>query len=222
MNKIFSITIDGPAGAGKSTIAKIVAKKLGIEYVDTGAMYRAITWFMMNKGVDLKDKERIIRELKNIKIDYENGKVFINGIDTSKYIRKEEVSEKTSFIASIPEVREFLRNFQREISKNKSVVMEGRDIGSVVLPDAEFKFYLDASVDERAKRRYLELKKKGENVSFEDVKKSIIERDKKDTSRGLCPLVIPEGAIIIDSTDKSIEEVAKIIIDAVLNRKDTI
>jgi len=218
MDKIFSITIDGPAGAGKSTIAKLIAKKLHINYIDTGAMYRAITWKALTENIDLKNKDKIIEMCRRIKIEYENGKVFIDGIDTSKYIRDEKITENTSFVAAIEEVRTYLRKFQRKLSKEKSIVMEGRDIGSVVLPDAKYKFYLDATVEERAKRRYLELKQKGIKVDFEKVKRSIIERDKKDTSRGLCPLIVPEGAYIIDSTDKTIEEVAEEIIRVVRNK----
>lgn len=219
MPEIFSITIDGPAGAGKSTIAKLIAEKLNIDYIDTGAMYRALTWKAIQEKIDLRDRDSIARMCKNLNIEYREGKFYIDGLDTSKYIRSEKITENTSFVASIEEVRDFLREFQRKISKEKSIVMEGRDIGSVVLPDAKYKFYLDATIEERAKRRYLELKEKSPDIDFEKIKKSIIERDRKDTSRGLCPLVIPEGAYIIDSTNKTVEEVAEEIIRIVKEGK---
>ncbi|MCD6412921.1 MAG: (d)CMP kinase [Elusimicrobia bacterium] len=208
----FVITIDGPAGAGKSTIAKIVADRLGICYIDTGAMYRAVTYKVMKERVDFKDADKIVTLAKNSAIEFKDGKIFLDGADVSEKIRTRAVTNYTSAVAAIGEVRKILRNFQRQYAREKSIVMEGRDIGTVVFPNAKYKFYLDASLTERAKRRFMELRQKGSNISLEEVIADINRRDNIDLNRGLCPLKIPSGAVVIDSTNKSIEEVAEIII----------
>ena len=210
--KFFVITIDGPAGAGKSTIAKIVAKRLGIRYIDTGAMYRAITYKVLKNKIDFKDDSAIASLAKESDIEFRNGKIFLDGIDVSEKIRTRAVTNHTSSVAAIAEVRKILRGFQRRYAQKDSIVMEGRDIGTVVFPQAKFKFYLDASITERAKRRFLELKKKGAQITLEEVIADINRRDNIDLNRGLCPLKIPAAAIVIDSTNKTIEEVAELIV----------
>ncbi|MBA3065481.1 (d)CMP kinase [bacterium] len=206
------ITIDGPAGAGKSTIAKIAAAHLGLTYIDTGAMYRAVTYKVLKNGGDFEDTKKIIRLAEKSVILLDNGKIFLDGEDVTDKIRTRQVTNKTSIIAALGEVRKVLRDTQRDFSKTQGVVMEGRDIGTVVFPGAKYKFYLDASITERARRRYEELRAKGQKVQMEDIITDINKRDNLDFNRGLCPLKIPKGAVVIDSTNKSIEEVADIIV----------
>jgi len=202
----------GPAGAGKSTIAKLVARKLQFTYIDTGAMYRAITYKVLKNNCSLTDKERIIELAKGTKIEFKEGKIFLDGEDVSQNIRTRKVTNNTSVIAAIPEVREILRNIQREYARDNNIVMEGRDIGTVVFPEAQHKFYLDASLTERAKRRFLELKNKGVKTTLDEIAAEISERDNIDLNRGLCPLKVPEGATVIDSTNKTIDEVVELIV----------
>ncbi|HDD64988.1 MAG TPA: (d)CMP kinase [Firmicutes bacterium] len=214
--KNFVIAIDGPAGAGKSTVAKIVAEKLGFLYVDTGAMYRALTLKAMKKNIDFRNKEELIKMAENTDLKlYQDTKyrVILDGEDVSEEIRKEEVSKNTHFVASIFEIREILWEMQRSFRETSNIVMEGRDIGSKVFPDAQLKIYLDASVEERAKRRYLQLKEKGEIADIEEIKKEVIERDKKDRNRKIAPLVKLPDAVYIDTTNLTIEEVVERIIN---------
>ena len=214
--KNFVIAIDGPAGAGKSTVAKIVAEKLGFLYVDTGAMYRALTLKAMKKNIDFRNKEKLIKMVENTDMKlYQDTKyrVILDGEDVSEEIRKEEVSKNTHYIASILEIREILWKMQRNFRETCKIVMEGRDIGSKVFPDAQLKIYLDASVEERAKRRYLQLKEKGEAADIEEIKKEVIERDKKDKNRKIAPLVKLPDAIYLDTTNLTIEEVVEKIIN---------
>ncbi|MEA2081970.1 MAG: (d)CMP kinase [Elusimicrobiota bacterium] len=206
------VTIDGPAGAGKSTIAKIAASRLGFTYIDTGAMYRAVTYKTLKSGCDFSDTKKIIQLADESDISLDDGKIFLDGKDVSDKIRTRRVTNKTSIIAALGDVRKILREKQRRFAKTQNLVMEGRDIGSVVFPSAKYKFYLDASITERARRRYSELKEKGDKVKLEDIVKDINKRDNLDLNRGLCPLIIPKGAVVIDSTSKSIEEVAEIIV----------
>lgn len=217
------IAIDGPAGAGKSTIAKIVAKRLGFLYIDTGAMYRAVTWKILQEKIPLNDIKKIIATAKKIDIQLKTLKnqlhTFVDGIDVSSEIRKEEISNLTNEVASIAEVREILRKKQRKLAMRGGVIMEGRDIGTCVFPDAKYKFYLDASVDERAKRRYKQLLQKGERVDLDKIKKAIIERDHKDKNRGINPLRQARDAIVIDSTHMTLKEVANTILDYVKKGK---
>lgn len=208
------IAIDGPAGSGKSTVAKLVAKKLGFFYLDTGAMYRAVAYKM--KKENLSEKE-LIEKLGSIDLrllDTDKGiKVILDGEDITGKIRTEEIGKLASQIAKIPEIREKLVQLQRKIAlEAKNAVLEGRDIGTVVFPDAELKIFMTASPEERAKRRYLQLKEKGENPNYEDILRSVLERDKADMERKIAPLKPAKDAIVIDTTNKTIEEVVNIIV----------
>lgn len=202
------IAVDGHSSCGKSTMAKQIAKALGILYVDSGAMYRAVTWFFM-QYYDLSDNllsdEELIQLLPQISIDFirENDKVFtiLNGKNIESDIRQMAVSEKVSRVSAIPEVREKLVKIQCELAKNHSVIMDGRDIGTVVFPNAEIKFFVTADVEIRAERRYLELKSKGETANFENVYQNIIARDKMDSTRKISPLRKADDAILIDNSN---------------------
>ena len=205
------IAIDGPAGSGKSTIAKLVALELGFEYLDTGAMYRMVTLRLVNKKISLEDIRSIEKELKNMKIDIFNNRFFLNNVDVTDEIRTPIVSENVSKVAKIKEIRYKMVELQREISKSKNTILDGRDIGTVVFPNAEIKIYLIADEVERAKRRYSELKNNSE-ISFEDVLKNIIERDRIDSTRVESPLKKAEDAIEIDTTGNTIEEVKEKIL----------
>ncbi|HBT48756.1 MAG: Cytidylate kinase [Caldanaerobacter subterraneus] len=213
------IAIDGPAGAGKSTAAKKLAKLLGFTYIDTGAMYRAITLKVLRENISLEDEERIVEVARKSDISLDGERVFLDGEDVSEEIRKPIISEKVSVVSQIPEVREILVKKQRKIAEGKNVVMDGRDIGTVVLPDAQFKFFLTASLEERARRRYEELKNKGTEVKYEEVLEEIKKRDSLDSGRKTSPLTIPEGAILIDTTDLTEEEVVERVYEAI--RKNT-
>ncbi len=212
----FVIAIDGPAGAGKSTIAVLVAKKLGFLYVDTGAMYRALTLKALRNKIPLDDRNLLIEMARKSKIDLVMDKktyrVFLDNEDVSKEIRKEEVSKASHFIASVPEIREILWQIQRSYRNNHNIVMEGRDIGSIVFPDAQLKIYLDASVDERVTRRYNQLKQQGIECNTEQLKKEIILRDKRDKNRKIAPLVKCKDAVVIDSTSMTIKEEVDLIV----------
>lgn len=208
---MFKIAIDGPAGAGKSTIAKALAKTLNIEYIDTGAMYRAITLKALRKGIDLDD-DNAYGFLDDTVLDIANGHVYMDGEDVSTAIRTVEVTENASVPARIAKVRTFLVDYQRKISESKSVVMDGRDIGTVVLPRAELKIYLDASVECRARRRMLEREQSGIFKSLEDTMNEITTRDFKDSTRKISPLKCAEDAIVVDSSKMSIDEVVNKII----------
>lgn len=212
----YAITIDGPSGSGKSTIAKILAKKLNITYLDTGAMYRGVGFFVTEKGIKPGDADKVNAVLDEIDMDirYENGeqKVYINEKDVTPYIREHHISMAASTVSKIPEVRLKLVELQRKIAAKTNCVMDGRDIGSYVLPDAKYKFFLTASSEVRAERRYKELIEKGQNVSFEDVLDDINKRDLQDSTRAFAPLVIPEGAVVIDSGSMTIAEVEEKIV----------
>ncbi|WP_294467570.1 (d)CMP kinase [uncultured Anaerofustis sp.] len=215
MDNIINIAVDGPAGSGKSTVAKIIAKKLNITYLDTGSMYRAFTYYALNKNVKANDKEGINDLLESIDLVLDKENVFVNDKDVTKEIRFENIDKNVSDYAAIKEVREKMVNIQREISKGKSVIMDGRDIGSVVLPNAEFKFYLDASSEERAKRRYLQNIERGKEVPYEDILKDIEIRDELDKTREVDPLVICEDAVVVDTSDMNIDDVVEFIINKV-------
>jgi len=219
MNKI-AIAIDGPAGAGKSTIAKIVGKRLNIMYLDTGAMYRAVTLSIIKSCISTEDIDEIEKLLDNIKIDFIGERIYLNGEDVTEKIREQEVSKLVSPVAAIPQVREKLVQIQREIALNNSVVMDGRDIGTNVLKDADVKIFLTASVEERAKRRYKELINKGYKVELDSIKREISIRDEYDSNRKINPLRKAKDAFEIDTTYKSVEEVAEEIINIVKKRWD--
>lgn len=206
-----NITIDGPGGSGKSTIAKALSKDLGITYLDTGAMYRATAYYALSRGVDPADVTAVLAILGDISMDvkYVGGeqKVYICGGDVTPYIREYKISMAASTISKIPEVRLKMVELQRIIAAQTDCVIDGRDIGSYVLPEAKYKFYMTASAEIRAGRRYLELKEKGADVSFDEVLEDIKKRDLQDSTRAFAPLVVPEGAVVIDTSNMSIEEV---------------
>lgn len=218
-SKIYSVAIDGPAGAGKSTIAKKVANILNIEYIDTGAMFRAITLKVLNEGIDPKDSKSIIAILASTDIDFIDNTIYLDNQDVSLDIRENEISKMASHIAKIREVRTKLLELQRDIAKNKSVVMDGRDIATIVLPEADHKFYLTASVDKRADRRYKELVNKNSlDISYESIKDDIIKRDRIDSSREIAPLKQAKDAILIDSSDLNIDQTVDSIVSIILGR----
>ncbi|MGL4606822.1 MAG: (d)CMP kinase [Eubacteriaceae bacterium] len=205
------IAVDGPAGAGKSTIAKIIAKEYQITYLDTGAMYRSIANEVLVQKVDFSDEKKMIELTRNAKISFRKDRVFCNHKDVTEAIRTPEVSMHTSKIACIKEIRELLVEQQREIADSQSVIMDGRDIGSVVLPKADFKFYLDADVTERGIRRLKEFEKNGLKKTLSEIKEEIQKRDDNDQNRVESPLVKVEDAIVIDTTGKTIKEVCEIM-----------
>ena len=205
------IAIDGPAGSGKSTIAKLVAKDMGLVYLDTGAMYRIVTLKALNKGIlgnnDLNYLEEIKKLLDNLNIDIKENGFYLDNVDVSEEIRKPIVSENVSDVAAIREVREKMVDLQRKFSESKNVILDGRDIGTVVFPNADLKIFLVADAKERAKRRYRELIEKGENVEIEEIYENILKRDKIDSTRKESPLKKAKDAVEVDTTSKSIEEV---------------
>lgn len=223
MLKNVSIAIDGPAGAGKSTISKRVAKELGYVYIDTGAMYRAVALFAVKNGIDIKEqRDTLISELDkiNISIAYapEGQKIYLNGEDVSERIRKEDISRGASEVAVIPEVRLKLVDIQRALAQKDSVIMDGRDIGTYVLPNADVKIFLTASADERAKRRYNELIAKGAKCTVEEVKQDMAYRDKNDSEREMAPLKQADDAVLADTTDKNLDEAVQYIKDIIAER----
>lgn len=207
----FVVAIDGPAGSGKSTVSKLIAHKLGIVYIDTGAMYRALTLKAVRSGADLKDQDALVRLAKSAKIDLMDSagglKVILDGEDVSALIRTPELTNNVKFIARVPGVRHEMVVLQRSIGNRSSAVLEGRDIGTVVFPDARYKFYLDADVEERARRRYKELMVSGQKASLAEIKSDVIKRDESDMKRDVGALKKADDAAIIDTTGLSIEEV---------------
>ena len=207
----YNIAVDGPAGAGKSTIAKAVAKKMNLIYVDTGMMYRAIALFVLRQKIDLQDSEKIVEVCKNVDVTirYEDGMqmVLLNGENVSARLRTEEVGTAASVISPIPEVRRKLVELQRKLAAESDCIMDGRDIGTCVLPDAQKKIYLTASSEVRAKRRYDELTAKGETCDLKKIREDIEERDYRDMHRETSPLKQAEDAILLDTSDMTIEEV---------------
>ena len=207
------IAIDGPSGSGKSTTARLLAQRLKITHVDTGAMYRVVTWGLLKEKIDFKDLSNVNSFLDKINISYKNSnEILLNGELLTLEIRKKEITSNVSEVSSINAVRKFLVNLQREIGSKVDCVIEGRDIGSVVFPEADFKFFLTADLDVRSKRRQEELDKIGEVLSIDDIKASIVERDFIDSTREISPLIRPKNAIKIDSTNLTIDEqIEKII-----------
>lgn len=212
----YNIAIDGPAGAGKSTIAKLVAKELGFIYVDTGAMYRGLAVHFLKKGIVPGEVEKIEAACEDAKVElgYENGvqQVYLNGENITSQLREEAVGNMASVSSAVPAVRAKLLDLQRNLAKEKDVVMDGRDIGTNVLPNANVKVYLTASVECRAMRRFKELEEKGEACDFEQIRQDIQERDERDMTREIAPLKQAEDATLIDSSEMGIDDVVKAII----------
>lgn len=208
---MINIAIDGPAGAGKSTIAKAVAKELGLIYLDTGAMYRAVAYAALKNGTDVSDAKGVAALLEGLKMDirYEDGVqlIFVNGENVTPYLRTPEMSKAASDISALPVVRYKMVEMQREFAATRDVVLDGRDIGTFVLPDANCKFYMTASPEERAKRRFEELRLKGENCSYDDVLNDIIKRDYNDSHREVAPLKQADDAVYLDTTTLTIAQV---------------
>ena len=216
------VAIDGPAGSGKSTVSKVVAQKLGFLYVDTGAMYRAMTLKALNLGLDMNDKESLVMLAAEVKIELKTDKatklsVFLDDKDVTKEIRTPELTNNIKYVAGVPGVRKEMVKIQRKVAgENKNgAVLEGRDIGTVVFPDADFKFYLDADSKERVLRRHKELVKAGQNITLSDIEKDVTTRDKSDLTRSVAPLKKAEDATFIDTTKMSIDEVAAKIVQQV-------
>jgi cytidylate kinase len=213
--KHINIAIDGPSGAGKSTLARMTASRLGLIYVDTGAMYRCIGLYTVNNGIDSKDKEKVTASLENINIDMKYvdslQRMYLNGEDVTDQIRTPAVTAAASAVSAIPAVRSFLLDTQRELASTNSVIMDGRDIGTVVLPSAELKIFLTASAEDRAKRRYAEFMEKNIDISFEQVLSDIIARDKQDSERDVAPLRPADDAILVDTTGNTLEESFELI-----------
>ena len=207
----YNVAIDGPAGAGKSTIAKLVAKKKGYIYVDTGAMYRGLAIQFLKKKADPEDRQAVAEACRDaeVTIGYEDGvqQIYLNGENVTGMLRTEEVGNMASKTSAIPEVREKLLELQRSLAREKDVIMDGRDIGTNILPNADVKIYLTASVETRARRRYDELKEKGTDCSLDEIARDIRERDERDMTREIAPLKKAEDAILVDSSDMTIQQV---------------
>ncbi len=214
-----NVAIDGPAGAGKSTIARRAAASLGFIYVDTGALYRTVGLYSIRKGYDTKDAEKVNSTLPDIDIKLgfsgTEQRVFLNGEDVSEAIRTPEASMGASNVSAIPQVREFLFDLQKDIAKNNDCLMDGRDIGTVVLPDAQVKIFLTASPETRAKRRYKELVEKGSDVKFEDVLDDLIKRDYQDTHREIAPLKAADDAVLLDTSELDFEGSLNAVLDII-------
>ena len=219
----FNVAIDGPAGAGKSTIAKSVAAEMNFIYVDTGAMYRAIGLYLIRNGIRAEDNEQISARCKEaqVSIQYVDGKqvVLLNGEDVNPYIRTEEVGNMASASSANPAVRAQLLDLQRDLAAKNDVIMDGRDIGTNILPNAQVKIYLTASIEVRAKRRYNELVAKGVDCDLKEIEKDIAERDERDMNREIAPLKQAEDAIFLDTSDMNIEEVKNAIIDLIRSKQ---
>ncbi|MDD2446054.1 MAG: (d)CMP kinase [Tissierellia bacterium] len=212
----FSIAIDGPAGAGKSTIAKRVAQELFIEYIDTGSMYRALTLKVLRNRIDPMNKKKVTELLSNTDIDIDNNHIYLDGFNVDDEIRENIISKNATYVATIKEVRDVMVTLQQNLAKKKSVIMDGRDITTVVLPNADFKYFVTASVEVRSKRRYKELLEKGEaNITLEKIMDDIIKRDRNDSSREIAPLKKTSDSLLLDTTNKSIDECVNIIVSKV-------
>jgi cytidylate kinase len=208
------IAIDGTAGAGKSTVARLVAEKLGYLYINTGAMYRAFTWRALQEGVDLEDEDALVKLAKNCEISFEdNGsRVILNGLDVSQQIRFPEVDRSISTVVKFPRLREIMVQQQRLIGRKGKIVSEGRDVTTVVFPDADVKIYLDASLGERSRRRHRELEERGHRLDLRQVKEDTAKRDTADKTREHGPLRVAPGAVLVDTTDMTIEQVVEKIV----------
>ncbi|MBR3996647.1 MAG: (d)CMP kinase [Clostridia bacterium] len=225
MNKLYKIAIDGPSGVGKSTLAKALAKELGFIYVDTGALYRTVGLYAQYNNIEPSDEKELSKHFKNIDIELKwvdgTQRIWLNGQDVSEKIRTPKSSMYASAVSALPAVRAFLLDMQRGISKKSSVIMDGRDIGTVILPDADVKIFMSANEESRAKRRYDELIQKGQNVTFDEVLNDMKMRDFNDSTRSAAPLKAAEDAILFDNTnysvEKTIDEAKKIIMEKIGN-----
>ncbi len=221
MSKIINVAIDGPSGAGKSSLAKAISKSLGYIYVDTGALYRSIALYFIRLGISTNDIEKVVSNLSEIKLSlvYTEGvqNVILNGENVSSLIRTNEVSMGASAVSAIPAVREFLLDTQRQLARENSVVMDGRDIGTVILPNADVKIFLTADDKKRAERRYEELRAKDPNVTFDEVYEAMVNRDKNDSTRAVAPAIQAEDAVLLDNTNldeqQTLERALEIIRD---------
>ena len=209
------IAIDGPAGAGKSTISKLIAKNLGINYIDTGAMYRAITYKCIEEDIDVNDIQRVVDLCSRTDVDFVDNYIYLDGQRLNEEIRTLQVSSRVSDVAKIPQVREFLLEKQREIGKRSDVILDGRDVGTHIFPDAKYKFFVNASAQERGRRRYQELIDKGQSVVLEEIIEDIKKRDYIDSTREVAPLVKADDAIEVDTTSMTIDQVVTYISDMV-------
>ena len=218
----FIVGIDGPAGSGKGTVTKKIANKLGLTNIDTGITYRCVALQVLNKNISLEDKENIIETARNIKIDIDNTPngdiVYLDGKDVTKDIRSKEVTKIVSPVSSIKEVRFLMVDMQRKLAEGKNVIMEGRDICTYVFPNADVKIYLDASIEERAKRRFKENQEKGISMSYEEVYESIRKRDENDKAKEVGALKLAEDSIVVDTTSLTIDEVVEKIIEIIKKR----
>lgn len=212
------VAIDGPAGSGKSTIAKLVAKKFNFTYIDTGAMYRMITLYLLENKISFDNLDKIQKILNEINLDMKEDKFFLNNVDVSLKIREEIINENVSEVASIKAVRENLVNLQRKIASDKNVILDGRDIGTVVFPNAQVKIFLVASAEERARRRYNEFMEKKVEITYDEVLKSLKERDHLDSTRKESPLVKASDALELDTTNLKIDEVVNFISNEIEKR----
>lgn len=221
---MINIAIDGPSGAGKSSCAKLIAKKLGYLYIDTGAMYRAIGLFCQRNGIMPDDRENVIPALEKINVELkfidQSQHVYLNGEDVSSEIRRNEISMYASKVSAIAEVRAFLLDLQRNFAKENNVIMDGRDIGTVILPNADLKIFLTASSEARAKRRYAELIEKGQDVTYEKILADVIERDKNDSTRDVAPAIPAEDAILLDNSSMTLDRTADYIIGLLNERSE--
>ncbi len=220
---MIKIAIDGPSGAGKSSLAKIIAKKLGIIYIDTGALYRAVGLYMQRKGIPHDNKNGILGCLDKVKVELGfdregNQRVFLGGEDVTGLIRTPEIAKYASAVSAIGEVRALLFNMQREIAEKNSVIMDGRDIGTVILPDADVKIYLSASDQARAERRCKELREKGQERSVDEILLAMRERDMRDSSREIAPAVAAEDAIFLDNSSLTLEESVDTVLEIIKNK----
>jgi cytidylate kinase len=211
----FVITIDGPAGAGKSTLARLLAARLGYRLLDTGGMYRAIAWSVAQAGIDADDEGAIARHLQGVRVEVEDDRFFVNDRDVTGLIRTPEIGALTSRITAYASVRDAVTPLQRALAARGGVVLEGRDTGTVVCPDADVKFFLDASIDTRARRRQAELAAAGRALSMDEVHAEIAVRDRQDTTRALAPLRRADDAIDVDTSDRSTDEVLAVMLETV-------
>lgn len=219
---IIRIAIDGPSGAGKSTVAKELAKRLGIDYVDTGSMYRAAAYKATLNNIESQEVDKLLDMLTHTDIDYSNGSIILDGVSVNDKIRTQEISSIASDISAIAKVRDIMVALQRDMGSRKSIIMDGRDIGTVVLKEAEFKFFITADLEERAKRRWMELKGKGINADLETVKREIEIRDFNDTTREVTPLRQAEDAILIDGSKLTVENTVDMILGIIKEKKHNI